>query len=236
MGKHGVQEVLIGVVSHCNGFVSAEAFWEDYKYSTWPVGGTVAEIHLHLEGWWALMLRDGFFFRQLKSGLWSVHSVKASIYDGMGVHKCIICECTINAERYLQVLEQHMLPRRQSLPQGRACIFQQDDAEPHSAQISTAGLHRKRVQVLNWTGVHILNGHIISQKKQKNFSFNIWSFVFVLSFIKYFITFCFYVHFTKQPNFYGNWVVQLTTWVVCCLKLSYTTQSEVVFKNGYEAL
>ena len=42
--------------------------------------------------------------------------------SGMGnLH---ICEGTINAERYIQVLEQHMLPSKQRLFHGRPCLFQ----------------------------------------------------------------------------------------------------------------
>ena len=57
---------------------------------------------------------------------------------------------TINAERYIEVLEQHMLPSRRRLLQGRPCIFQQDNAKPHTASITTAWLRRRRVRVLNW--------------------------------------------------------------------------------------
>ncbi len=52
-------------------------------------------------------------------------------------------EGTMNAERYIKVLEQHMLPSRWS-------VFQQDNAKPHTAAITTAWLHSKRLQVLNW--------------------------------------------------------------------------------------
>ena len=48
------------------------------------------------------------------------------------------------------VLEQHMLPSRQCLFQGRPCVFQQDNAKPHTAAITTAWLRRRRVRVLNW--------------------------------------------------------------------------------------
>ncbi len=79
----------------------------------------------------------------------SVFSSKASISDGMG---CIsaysmgslhVLEGTMNAERYIKVLEQHILPSRQRL-------FQQDNAKPHTAAITTAWLHSRRVRVLNW--------------------------------------------------------------------------------------
>ena len=52
---------------------------------------------------------------------------------------------TINAEKYIQVLEQHMLPSRHHLFQGRPCIFQQDNARPHSASITTSWLRRRRI-------------------------------------------------------------------------------------------
>ena len=67
-----------------------------------------------------------------------------------GMGSLHIWKGTINAERYLEVLEQHKLPSRRRLFQGRACIFQQDDAKPHTASITTAWLRRRRVRVLNW--------------------------------------------------------------------------------------
>ncbi len=67
---------------------------------------------------------------------------------GMG---CLhVLEGTMNAERYINVLEQNMLPSRWRLFQGRPCVFQQDNAKPHSAAITTAWLHSRRVRVLNW--------------------------------------------------------------------------------------
>ncbi len=61
-----------------------------------------------------------------------------------------VLEGTMNAERYIKVLEQHMLPSRQRLFQGRPCVFQQDNAKPHTAAITTAWLRSRRVRVLNW--------------------------------------------------------------------------------------
>ncbi len=57
---------------------------------------------------------------------------------------------TMNAKKYIMILEQHMLPSRQRLFQGRPCVFQQDDAKPHPAAITTAWLHSWRVWGLNW--------------------------------------------------------------------------------------
>ncbi len=50
-----------------------------------------------------------------------------------------VLEGTMNAERYIKVLEQHMLPSRRCLFQGRPC-----------AAITTAWLRSRRVWVLNW--------------------------------------------------------------------------------------
>ncbi len=60
------------------------------------------------------------------------------------------CDGTINAEKYIEILEHNMLPSRRHLFQGRPCIFQQDNAKPHSAHITKSWLRRKRVRVLDW--------------------------------------------------------------------------------------
>src|SRR4029434_2428716 len=43
-----------------------------------------------------------------------------------------------------------MLPSRPHPFQGRPCIFQQNNAKPHSAHISNAWLRKKSVRVLDW--------------------------------------------------------------------------------------
>ncbi len=63
---------------------------------------------------------------------------------------CHVLEGTMNAERYIKVLEQHMLPSRRRLFQGMPCVFQQDNAKPYTAAITTAWLRSRRVRVLNW--------------------------------------------------------------------------------------
>ncbi len=68
-----------------------------------------------------------------------------------GMGSLHVLEGTMNAERYRKVLEQHMLPSRRRLFQGRSCVFQQDNAKPHtSAASTTAWLRTRRVRVLNW--------------------------------------------------------------------------------------
>ncbi len=51
-----------------------------------------------------------------------------------------VLEGAMNAERYIKLLEQHMLPSRRRPFQGRPCVFQQDNANSHSAAITTAWL------------------------------------------------------------------------------------------------
>ncbi|XDV36000.1 hypothetical protein PO909_005854 [Leuciscus waleckii] len=60
------------------------------------------------------------------------------------------CDGTINADKYIEILEHNMLPSRRHLFQGRPCIFQQDNAKPHSAHITKSWLRRKRIRVLDW--------------------------------------------------------------------------------------
>ncbi len=67
-----------------------------------------------------------------------------------GMGSLYVLEGTMNAERYIKVLEQHMLPSRWSLFQGRPCVFQQDNAKPHAAAITTAWLRSRRIRVMNW--------------------------------------------------------------------------------------
>ncbi len=54
-----------------------------------------------------------------------------------------VLESTMNSERYIKVLEQHILPSRRH-------VFQQDNAKPHTAAITTAWLRSRRVRALNW--------------------------------------------------------------------------------------
>ena len=87
--------------------------------------------------------------------------------DGMGsLH---IWKGTINAETYIEVLKQHMLPSRQRLFQGRPCIFQQDNAKPHTASITTAWLCRRRVclQSRPFTKIHQHLAHHETKNKEE---------------------------------------------------------------------
>ncbi len=70
--------------------------------------------------------------------------------SALGKGNLHFCDGTINAEKYIEILEHNMLPSRRHLFQGRPCIFQQDNAKPHSARITKSWLRRKRVRVLDW--------------------------------------------------------------------------------------
>uniref|UniRef100_A0A9J7XCR1 Paired domain-containing protein n=1 Tax=Cyprinus carpio carpio TaxID=630221 RepID=A0A9J7XCR1_CYPCA len=67
-----------------------------------------------------------------------------------GMGSLLIWKDTINAERYIQVLEKHILPSRRCLFQGRPCIFQHDNARPHTASVTTSSLCRRTIRVLKW--------------------------------------------------------------------------------------
>ncbi len=56
-----------------------------------------------------------------------------------GIGSLHVLEGTINAEMYIKVLQQHMLPSWRRL-------FQHDNAKPHTAAITTAWLHSRRVR------------------------------------------------------------------------------------------
>ncbi len=67
-----------------------------------------------------------------------------------GMGSLHVLKGTMNAERYIKVLEQHILPSRWRLFQVRPWEFQQDNAKPHTAAISTAWLRSRIVRELNW--------------------------------------------------------------------------------------
>ncbi len=91
-----------------------------------------------------------------------------------GMGSLHVLEDTMNAERYIKVLEQHMLPSRRR-------AFQQDSAKPHTAAITTAWLRSRRVRVLNWPAVQIFHlerifGASLNEKyaKDDHELFNSW--------------------------------------------------------------
>ena len=59
-----------------------------------------------------------------------------SVHDMGNLHIC---------ETYIQLLEQHMLQSKE-----RLCLFQQNNARPHSARVTTVLLPSESVRVLHW--------------------------------------------------------------------------------------
>ncbi len=63
---------------------------------------------------------------------------KSQHFDDMGVHSAYgmgslhVLEGTMNAEGYIKILEQHMLPSKQR-------VFQQDNAKPHTVLLQPHG-------------------------------------------------------------------------------------------------
>ncbi len=62
-----------------------------------------------------------------------------------GMGSLHVLEGTMNVERYIKILEQHMIPSRRRLFQGRPCVVQRDNAKPHTAANTTAWLRSRRV-------------------------------------------------------------------------------------------
>ncbi len=81
----------------------------------------------------------------------SVQFKSQHLLRAYGMGSLQVLEGTMTAERYIQVLEQHMLLSVWCLFQGRPCVFQQDNAKPQTAVITTAWLRSWRVWVLDWS-------------------------------------------------------------------------------------
>ncbi len=115
-----------------------------YIYGT--AGGPICNLLGQLATWLGIKRASQSGSVSQKSRWEEDHQLSSMSACGMGsLH---IWKGTINAERYIQVLEQHMLPSRRRLFQGRPCIFQHDNARPHSASITTSWLRRRRIRVL----------------------------------------------------------------------------------------
>ncbi len=66
----------------------------------------------------------------------------------MGVHKCIRYGQLACFGRHYECWK--LYKGRRHIFQGRPCVFQQDNVKPHTAAITTAWLHSRRVWVLYW--------------------------------------------------------------------------------------
>ncbi len=98
----------------------------------------------------------------------SIQNPASLMVSAYGMGSLHVLEGTMNAERYIKVLEQHMLL-------SRWCLFQQDNAKPHNAAITTAWFRSRRVRVLNWPACS---------------PDNIWCIISYLSSGVFFVIFC----------------------------------------------
>ena len=100
----------------------------------------------------------GLYVPKMKKTILTVENCKTSLCVGMLVYvstaSAYLREGTIDAEAYVGILERHTLPSKRLFP-GTPCLFQQDNARPHSAQVITVWLRRHRVRVFDWPAVQI---------------------------------------------------------------------------------
>ncbi len=66
-----------------------------------------------------------------------------------GMGSLHVLEGTMNAERYIKVLEQHMLPSTTSIS-GKAMCISAGQCKTTYCSFTTAWLHSRRVRALNW--------------------------------------------------------------------------------------
>lgn len=121
------------------------------------------------------------------SWLLSVKGAKASVCHGMDDFH--ICEGSIDADVKIGILERRMLPSKQCLFPRSPCLFQQDNAGPHSACAKTVWLCRHRMCAHAW----------LAGLQSKELT-NHW--------------FLFLLHFRKYPNFWKQnlEVIQPSEW------------------------
>jgi len=65
-----------------------------------------------------------------------------------GVGNLCFIDGIMNAAKYCEILEEHMIPSLRAL--GRRTLFQHDNDPKHAARATTAFLERKKVKVLDW--------------------------------------------------------------------------------------
>ena len=68
-------------------------------------------------------------------------------FSGNGLRILHTIEGTINTERYIQILQQHVIPL--NLP-GRNMVFQQDNATPHKSRRTLNFIEENGIELLSW--------------------------------------------------------------------------------------
>jgi transposase len=69
-----------------------------------------------------------------------------------GKGSLVFVDGTINAQKYIAILQQHLVPYLEDMPlsESKHVIFQQDNARPHSAHLTTSFLQQEGVQTTTW--------------------------------------------------------------------------------------
>ncbi len=94
--------------------------------------------------------------RKGSSRLLPATSPKARVCHGMGLCQCLgkgnlhFCDGTINAEKYIEILEHNMLPSRRHLFQGRPCIFNKTMQNHILHTLQSPGCGGRGYGVLDW--------------------------------------------------------------------------------------
>lgn len=71
-------------------------------------------------------------------------------FAARGVGKLHFIEGTVNAEKYIRILEDHLLPSVPMITTFDEFVFQQDGASSHTAKITKKWLHDNGIEVLDW--------------------------------------------------------------------------------------
>lgn len=74
------------------------------------------------------------------------------MFTAQGVGRLHVCEGTVNAIKYIDILERKALPQLREWFGDGDFHFQQDSAPCHTAKVVKAYLLRKRVPLLDWPG------------------------------------------------------------------------------------
>ncbi len=71
-------------------------------------------------------------------------------FSAAGTGRLVTIEGKMNAAKYRDILDEHLLQSAQDLRLGRRFTFQQDNDPKHTAKITKEWLHNNSVTVLEW--------------------------------------------------------------------------------------
>lgn len=71
-------------------------------------------------------------------------------FASKGVGPLHVVNGTVTGEAYVNILQQHLPTARRTLFHNKGYVFQQDNARPHTARVTSAWIRRQRLRVLPW--------------------------------------------------------------------------------------